>query len=79
MKDYCDSMLLQPPSHGFFRPFLKSVHVLEQKEVMPRALGPSPLSHTRTLALIGKGLSSSWNVGCHARATREEDPKFVLT
>ena len=63
-------------SYGFLCPLLKGVHVLGQKEVVHQALSnmtPSPFSHTRTLALARKGLPSSWNVGCHASAAREED------
>ena len=34
---------------------------------------PSPFSHTCTLALVGSGLPSNWNLGCHAYAAWEED------
>ena len=65
-------MPLQPSSHGFFRPLLKGMHVLRQKEVVHQALGnttPSPFSHTRTLALARRGLLSSW----------EEEARFIPT
>ena len=39
MKNYRNSMPLQPPSHGLLCPLLKSVHVLGQKKVVHQALG----------------------------------------
>ena len=38
---------------------------------------PSPLSHTFTLANVGRGLPSSWKVGCHSTATWEVDATFI--
>ena len=75
-------MPLQPSSYGLLHPLLKSVHVLGQKEPMHQTLGnttPFAFSHTRTLALIGSGLPSSWNLGCHACAAWEEDTTPVPT
>ena len=39
MKDYRNNVPLQPSSHRFLRPLLKSVHVLEQKKVVHQTLG----------------------------------------
>ena len=39
MKDYCNSMPLQPSSHGLLCPLLESVHVLGQKETVHQPLG----------------------------------------
>ena len=39
MKDYRNSMPLQPPSHRLLCPLFKSVHVLEQKKAVHQVLG----------------------------------------
>ena len=38
---------------------------------------PSPFSHTRTLAVVGSGLPSNWNVCCHPYTGQEVDTTFV--
>ena len=76
MKDYRNSMPLQPFPHGLLHPFLG------QKEAMCQTLGirpPSPFSHTRTLALVRSGLPFSWNLGCHACAAWEEEATPIPT
>ena len=37
---------------------------------------PSPFSHTRTLAVEGRGLPSNINEGCYAGVAPEEDATF---
>ena len=56
------------------------MYVFEQKEVVHQTLSdttPSPLSHTLTLADAGRGLLSSWNLGCHSATAWEVDTMFV--